>query len=106
MFNSEKTLQKIRFDGLPEEFPYSDAGCEASRYCLSCPLPMCKYDDPVWYQQYRRLGRDAEVLTVYRQEGLYAAALAGRFGVARAQSIGLLGELKNWLRDQSIHHGG
>ena len=25
-----------------------DRGCELSRSCLRCPLPICKYDQPDW----------------------------------------------------------
>ncbi len=68
-------------DGLPEQMHYADTGCEVAVSCLACPLPRCKFDDPVWYQAYRRKGRDAEVLTVYRQEGLSVFEVAKRFNV-------------------------
>ena len=29
------------------EAEYSDDGCEYSSSCLRCPLPRCRYDDPV-----------------------------------------------------------
>jgi AraC-like DNA-binding protein len=80
------TVQKIRreltFDALPEQMAYQDTGCEVSRSCLHCPLPICKYDDPVWYQQYRRHGRDLQVLEVYKREGGDVTTLAERFGVS------------------------
>jgi len=32
---------------LVDEHFVPDAGCEYSLSCLQCPLPVCKYDDPV-----------------------------------------------------------
>ena len=54
-------------DGLPEQMNYADSGCEVSSSCLNCPLPKCKYDDPTWYQTYRRQGRDLQVVAAYRE---------------------------------------
>jgi transcriptional regulator of acetoin/glycerol metabolism len=80
------TTQKIRrestVDALPEQMAYQDTGCEVSRSCLHCPLPICKYDDPVWYQQYRRRGRDLLVLEAYKRKGGNATTLAEHFGVS------------------------
>ena len=47
-------------DMVPELYHYEDTGCEVSRSCLNCPLPRCKYDDPTWFQQYRRIARRFE----------------------------------------------
>ena len=70
-------------DALPEIAAYADTGCEVSPSCLRCPLPQCKYDDPVWYQQYRRQGRDLQVLEVHRTEGVTVLQLAQRFGLSQ-----------------------
>jgi hypothetical protein len=69
-------------DSLPEQMHYSDTGCEASLSCLSCPLPKCKYDDPVWYQAYKRRDRDLELLNMYRSDKLSAFEIANHFGVS------------------------
>lgn len=69
-------------DGLPEQMHYADNGCEASASCLTCPLPRCKFDDPVWYQSYRREGRDLQVLEAYRNKGLSVFEVATRFKVS------------------------
>ena len=69
-------------DGLPEQMHYSDTGCEVSISCLICPLPQCKFDDPVWYQTYRRQGRDTLVLDAYRNDGLSVFEVAQRFKVS------------------------
>ena len=69
-------------DGLPEQMHYADTGCEVALTCLACPLPQCKYDDPAWYQAYRRHGRDIEVVDAYRTEGLSVFEVAKRFNLS------------------------
>ena len=68
-------------DAVPEFYHYEDTGCEVSSSCLSCPLPRCKYDDPVWYQRNRRLARDFKVWTAIQQENLTVEEAAERFSV-------------------------
>ena len=60
---------------------YPDTGCEVSLSCLECPLPQCKYDDPVWYQKRRRLAGDLKMLSTMESEGLTIEEAAERFGV-------------------------
>ena len=66
-------------DALPELINYQDTGCEASPSCLYCPLPQCRYDDPVWYQQYRQRGKDKVILDTQEFEGATVFELAARF---------------------------
>ena len=68
-------------DAVPEFYHYEDTGCEVSESCLNCPLPRCKYDDPVWYQKHRRLAKDLNVLAVMRAEELSVEGAAERFSV-------------------------
>jgi hypothetical protein len=68
-------------DAVPEFYHYEDNGCEVSESCLNCPLPQCKYDDPVWYQKHRRLAKDLKVLSVMRMEKLTVEETAERFSV-------------------------
>lgn len=37
--------------------------------CLTCPLPQCKYDDPIWYQAWRRRQKDDEIVARVRELG-------------------------------------
>ena len=60
---------------------HQDSGCEVSPSCLSCPLPKCKYDDPVWYQQYQQAQVDLRVMETIRAEGLTVKQAAARFSV-------------------------
>ncbi len=70
-------------DAAPEEFPYRDDGCEVSPSCLRCPLPMCKYDDPEWFQREKRRERDEEVLSAMRMQKLTVPEAAARFDISQ-----------------------
>ena len=66
-------------DVLPEQHQYRDEGCSVSPSCLRCPLPWCKYDDPVAYHRELRLSRDREVMQVKRDQGKSVPQLARQF---------------------------
>lgn len=68
-------------DSVPEFYHYEDTGCEVSRSCLNCPLPRCKYDDPAWFQQHRRMARDLKVWNTMQREDLTVEETADRFSV-------------------------
>ena len=38
-------------------FP-GDTGCEVSPSCLGCPLPQCRHDDSLWYQDWIRRAKE------------------------------------------------
>lgn len=69
----------LGLDGLPENIGYRDTGCEVFPSCLRCPLPQCKYDDPIWYQQYRRQGRDQLILAAFDDDGATVTQVAELF---------------------------
>lgn len=46
---------------------YVDEGCSESAACLACPLPVCRYDDPAWYQKLLRYRRDIERVELIRK---------------------------------------
>ena len=52
-------LPLVRERQLPENATYRDAGCDLHPSCLSCPLPVCRYDIP---------GGKRAVLNLYRNE--------------------------------------
>lgn len=68
-------------DTVPEFYHYEDTGCEVSPSCLNCPLPQCKYDDPLWFQRNRRLAQDLRMITTMRSEALTVEQAAERFSV-------------------------
>ena len=70
-------------DALPEHYPYRDDGCDVAPSCLYCPLPWCKYDDPVAYHRELRESRDMEVIQVKRNQGKSVPQLAQHFGLSQ-----------------------
>ena len=68
-------------DALPEFYQYADNGCEVSPSCLNCPLPQCKDDDPIWYQEYKRNNHDMRIVMTIRAERLTIEQAAQRFSV-------------------------
>jgi len=68
-------------EGSQEFFHYEDTGCEISTSCLTCPLPQCKYDDPVWFQKCQRLAKDLKVIRAMQKEDLSVEAAALKFDV-------------------------
>ena len=47
-----------------------DVGCDISSSCLTCPLPECRYDNPVAYQAFKRDQEDPKrekVLTLLKK---------------------------------------
>lgn len=66
---------------LPENASYKDTGCDIHPSCLSCPLPVCRYDVP---------GGKRAVLNTYRDQRIAALrrnntvpVVAGLVGVSR-----------------------
>lgn len=74
-------FQPVRSDTLPENTRYSDDGCEASPSCLTCPLVICKYDDPGWTRRQDRGQRDDEIFRL-RKAGISVPELARQFKVS------------------------
>ena len=64
-----------------EFYHYEDNGCEVSDSCLDCPLPLCRYDDPTWYQRNRRLARDFRIVHTMQRESLSIHETAKRFSI-------------------------
>jgi len=63
------------------ETSHIDGGCDVSPTCQDCPLPECKYDNPVGAAQYRREAKDREVLEIMVRESLNVREAAIRFSV-------------------------
>lgn len=56
-------------------------GCEeVSPTCLTCPLPICKYDDPGVLTRWRRQERDREVIAA--MQTMPVEDVARRFGIS------------------------
>ena len=61
--------------GLPENYDYTDTGCDLAPSCLECPLALCKYDDPNWGRRNRTTMRDQEIVRL-RGQGLKVSQIA------------------------------
>ena len=70
-------------DLLPEESYYPDLGCDLFPACLSCPLPRCRYDEPLALKYASKRRRDKEIIRLKSEEGMTIKQLASTFGVSR-----------------------
>lgn len=71
-----------RRDALPENFDYHDDGCEVAPACLSCPLPVCRFDVVGGARTLLNLDRDAHIKRLYG-EGWAVEAIAVAVNVSR-----------------------
>lgn len=69
-----------RRDALPENIIYGDKGCDVSPACLSCPLPVCRYDVAYSIHAIRNVKRNSEIIRLYA-DGVSARTIARQFGV-------------------------
>lgn len=99
---SSATAVKSSADQAAEYYHYEDTGCEVSSSCLNCPLPQCKYDDPVWFQRHRRLTRDLRVWSTMQSERLTADEAAQRFSV----TVRTIFRITRRCRDAMMETGG
>lgn len=60
---------------------WEDTGCVESPRCQACPLPQCRYDDPVAYQRLVTQRRRLLIVEAVQVEGLTPEQAAERFGV-------------------------
>jgi AraC-like DNA-binding protein len=68
---------------LPPEFcQYHDAGCEFSKSCLNCHLPVCVYDEPGGKQRLLKRQRAAEMARLFTTERKSVGELAQIFNVS------------------------
>ena len=93
-------------DAMPEFFHYEDTGCEAASSCLNCPLPRCKYDDPIWYQRNRRLAKDFQVVYTIQRERLSVEVAAERFSVTVRTIFRIMQRCRNATPDYTGNMAG
>ena len=74
-----------------------DDGCEVSRSCLKCPLPQCRYDNPVGYQAFKRNQKDQEWFKIAKEEGLSNQQAADRFGVTPRTMFRIKARAQNYI---------
>jgi hypothetical protein len=69
------------WDLLPEEYPYSDRGCELFPSCLDCPFPYCVREEPWGKAKFLKLRR-AERMVELSKEGKSVGEIASIFEVS------------------------
>jgi len=82
MTSVKRGQTRVSYVDLPENIIYVDTGCEVSASCLACTLPMCKFDDPTWYQALKRQDRDDDIIDRIDAEGLTISEAAKRYRLA------------------------
>ena len=80
---SKTEAATTRSSEAPNPNYYKDEGCKISPSCLTCPLPQCRYDDPISFQRERHLAKDFQVWNTIRSESLTTDEAAERFSVTR-----------------------
>jgi len=83
-------------DLLPEHMNYRDDGCEVSATCLSCPLPVCRYDVRGGLAALQRRPRDAELLELHRR-GAGIDRLCRQFGLSRRSVFRIIAAARSGL---------
>jgi AraC-like DNA-binding protein len=76
-------MNDFTFDLPPEYCQYQDNGCEFSRSCLNCHLPVCVYDELGGKQRLLKRHRAAEMARLFTKEGKSISELAQIFSVSR-----------------------
>lgn len=76
-------------DPLPEHAQYQDLGCEVSPTCLTCPLPVCRYELPGGLASVLRRPRNSEVVTLHRS-GISVERLSQQFNLSRRSIFRIL----------------
>ena len=62
-------LRRVRSNTLPENTTYRDDGCDVHPRCLTCPLPVCRYDVP---------GGKRALLNIYRDQLIASLRRGGK----------------------------
>ena len=76
-----RTTQESVWDLLPEDFSYTDGGCELAPSCLNCPFPWCIKEEP-WGKEKFFKRRRAERMLELNQEGKSITEIARIFEVS------------------------
>ena len=101
---STRKTATARANEIPNYDSYKDEGCEASPSCLTCPLPQCRYDNPIWFQQYKRLARDFRIWKTIQSESLTANKAAERFSVTARTISRIIQRCREAEKVQSVLH--
>lgn len=77
--------RRLHLESKPEEV-WPDNGCEVAPRCLECPLPRCKYDDPLW----RLHQRDQQIMALWKRSFMTIPELAASTGMSERSIFRIL----------------
>ena len=87
-------LRRARDNAFPDRLEHVDTGCDLHPACLTCPLPVCRYDmDAKGGARAQNLLRDAEIARLYQQR-VGIKELTARFGIGRRSVFRALARAK------------
>jgi hypothetical protein len=72
-----------RREALPDHSVYRDEGCDLSPSCLACPLPRCRYDEPVGVKAMANRERDTAIRRMRFEACLPVDDISRQFQVSR-----------------------
>lgn len=83
----------VRKDAYPEDLIWRDTGCNYHPACLSCPLPVCRYEKPYVINRFKRKDRHV-ALGELRAAGYSVKAAAAVLGISVRVAFRDLREMK------------
>ena len=96
---------KGRRRGTTEHASFADNGCEMSPTCLSCPLALCKYDDPDWRRRHDIEARDAHIVEL-RSGGMPVNEISAMMEVSDRTVYRVLLRAKRLAEREASEAGG
>lgn len=97
---------ELQLDLPPEYCHYHDEGCEISRSCLDCVLPVCIYELPGGRRRWLIIQRNREIARKHSYEGKGVKELALSFGVSQRTVQRVLKSFSLSLTIQSSQQSG
>ncbi len=88
-------VQVVRKEAPVPVFSPASDGCEVSRSCLDCPLPLCRYEDPYWRREWNLVWRHQAIAAAVREQGKTVNEVAKEFGIARRSVFRILRQEKD-----------
>lgn len=74
-------MNRVRKDTLPDGQEFIDEGCDIEPSCLSCSLPLCRYDQPSHMLSLsKQYDRDTRIVEL-RKAGVPVEAIRKAYGI-------------------------
>ena len=66
--NEDSSMTMTKYNDVINKNIILEDGCEFSDSCLNCPLPLCKYDDPILDKSKLKNNRNLLIMTMKNSE--------------------------------------